>query len=102
MFPSMGSALYFLAERDDPHLAPLFFGKLITGGDYTKPTAVLLLREVLANNKAYRRRFPPSDIWALTVKAWNYERRGFVPKRMVWWPHRDRPEALPTFSTPLE
>lgn len=101
MLPSMGAALYFLAERDDPELAPRVFNKLIVGGDYTHPTAILLLREVLSNNKAYRKRLPVSDIWALTVKAWNYERRGFVPRRMTWWPNQTRPESFPTFETPL-
>lgn len=101
MLPSMGAALYFLAERDDAELARSFFIRLIMGGDYTHPTAALLLREVLANNKAYRKRLPPSDIWALVVKAWNYERRGFVPKRLGWFVNRNRPENFPTFETPL-
>ncbi|HYE76800.1 MAG TPA: hypothetical protein VEI97_02330 [bacterium] len=94
------AALHMMFRTKDPRLADEFFEQLGTGdGPMMAPGKPLrFLRDRLVQENATgrgRKGVNRYDLFALTVKTWNYLRTGGEPSKLQWRPAGQRPEAFP-------
>lgn len=69
---------YILAHRISPKAADEFFGKLIDGAGYDKPSALHATRRRLIDTLSMRMR--PGEKLTIIISGWNAWRRGETPR----------------------
>lgn len=74
---------YILAQHDKA-AADKFFGDLAEGADLRKGQAVLVLRNMLQDNKTAKRKMTQLYQIAITIRAFNYERVGRETRIVRW------------------
>lgn len=83
MSPSMAACIHYLFALKDRESADLFFDRLASGESICKSNStsgILLLRNILIQNRTANARLQNHCIWALAIKAWNAMRDRKVVK----------------------
>jgi hypothetical protein len=92
-------ALHYVLIDVDPDDADYFFEKLQTGESLESNTPsgfILKLRRAFEQQATAKRKSNKTELAALTIKAWNFFRRGEGPQLLVFRPGGRTPEAFPT------
>jgi hypothetical protein len=87
-------ALYRFSEQD-PEATGRFFYGLATGDNLSMSSPVLILRNRLSKNKMSKSKLPPSELLALTIKAFNHFRTGRPCRYLAWRSDGPGGEAYP-------
>lgn len=82
--PSIGVAAHYLFARIDKQKADEFFSSLASGENLNKTRGVYQFRERMIANKASKTKLRSIDIFAILIKAWNFERSGSRVKNLRW------------------
>lgn len=93
-----GTFLHYVFAQKDLAAADAFFEALSTGTNLEPGRAVLVLRETLLDDRKSKRKMSSLYRVALTIRAFNYERRGQVVKSLRWRTKGQKPEAFPTIE----
>jgi hypothetical protein len=91
----MMSFLHYVFARKDPDMADWFMEALETGSNLDRDEPVHLLRERLTDNRANRRKMSEKEMFALTILAWNYTRKGKRVKILRWRTEGLNPQPFP-------
>lgn len=79
---SLGGFLFYAFELTNRSYAQRFYGDLLTGEMLAKDDVTLQLRNRLIQNLGAMSKLPPSFIFALTVKAFNFQSNGVAVKNL--------------------
>jgi hypothetical protein len=75
---------HFLFTSKDPDEASKFFADLISGADLSGNDPVLVLRNRLFGTIKSKSKMTTMETMALTIKAWNYRRKGKTITAVRW------------------
>ena len=81
---SILAAFHYVCSLKDPALADFFFDRLVDGAGLATNDPIYVLRERLLDNAANKAKLPRRYIQAITIKAWNFSRKG-VSIRLIRW-----------------
>lgn len=93
----MFSCIYYLCRTIDLKLADSFWKSVATGENLVKDDPAYRLRDkmMLNKNKIKEAKLSQPELWALCIKAWNYEREGVRCKKLSWNSEREEmPELI--------
>ncbi|MEM5516941.1 hypothetical protein WNY37_08260 [Henriciella sp. AS95] len=95
--PSQLCALHYWFAKTNPKKAEHFMDKLVYGDGLHRESPILVLREILKDDKNnLKRRMAISERIALTIKAWNAFVEGRPVKNLKWTSSGARREAFPS------
>lgn len=92
---SLVGGCHYLFSKRDGVLACEFFDKLIKGNNLDDEEPVYLLRERLLSNALNKAKLPRHEIAAITIKAWNFTRKGTRIKTLRWTTSGAKQEPFP-------
>jgi hypothetical protein len=96
--PRIVSYLHYKMSCIDDDETESFFRDLIDGTGLEAGDPVYVLREILVENAASKRKRSMVELMALTIKAWNHRRKGTSIKFLRWRTAGDCPEHFPAIS----
>lgn len=96
--PRLATFCVYRFETTDQETARQFFDSLETGIGFSAGDPVCLLRNRLMDDLRSKAKLPDHEKLALTIKAWNYKRRGEKIKYLKWTSDGKTPEPYPTIE----
>lgn len=92
---SVLGACYYLFAQKDEEAADEFVKDLISGAGLKETDSVYLLRERLMNNLLGKHKMQRRYLVAITIKAWNFRRRGNECRKLYWAEGGKKQESFP-------
>ena len=92
--PGIGAFCHYIFHRLDRKAADSFFQQLKTGANLKPRSPILILRDKLLFCRSSKAFLSRQAIAALTIKAWNFFRKGREVANVSWKPREHFPQAL--------